>query len=173
MGLESYSFLLLANETEVKIENTYRKLKGVSQITVKEIEKQLSKICKKKENTYLYNKILDVYILENNGYFQGINVKGSISCYSKGIEESFHLYQQINKIIPVSICITNEKEEFNNLSEFKERMLSENIDKINIFRNQYGEKEFNVSIKNFYKIIKKRNLLKKYIPFYKYFVNKK
>ena len=85
----------------------------------------------------------------------------------------FHLYQQINKIIPVSICITNEKEEFNNLSEFKERILSENIDKINIFRNQYGEKEFNVSIKNFYKIIKKRNLLKKYIPFYKYFVNKK
>lgn len=168
MGIESYSFLLLANQVEVKIENTYCKLKGVSQITVKEIEKYLGILCKKKKNIYLFKKILDVYILESNGHFQGIEVKGCLSCFSKGIEESFNFYQLINEAIPVDICITENKEKFNNFSEFKERMLSENIDKINIFQKQYGNKEFNISSRDFYKLIKRKNMLNKYFPLYKY-----
>lgn len=159
MGMESYSIILVSNQVDFKIENSFWKLQGNSDIMITEIVRFLETLCKKTEGTFVYNKIIDVFVIGENEFFQGLEIKGCLSCFNKGLEEIFDLYEKINIAFPVNIVISNQKEKINEKKFFIERMYSEYEDKFDFFQKQYGKKELIVSIKDFYRYNKKRKLL--------------
>jgi len=97
------------------------------------------------------NEIIDVFVIEKNNIFQGIEIKGCLSYFEKGIEMCFDLYQKINNCIPVYIVISNRQEQIKERKDFLECMYSEYKEKLEFFQKQYGERELYLSIREFYK----------------------
>lgn len=173
MGVESvYVSIIDKDSYYTKKENEYLFLGAKNNlvsdfISYLKVNKQKIQRIKKNQNKYVINKILYMTIIENEGYFQGINLEGCFSCYEKVIHE----FEKICNLLINHFC---DIKLFLNGQYYNPEDLSRIIKKENVSREIYFSEKYNIFFSslpgtNFYKNYNRLSFLKKirYIIFHK------
>ena len=158
MGMESYNIMLLANSVSIVKNHEYCEIRCHSNLPKFKIKKLLVELCDCgiNENEYIYREIVDVKVYFENNYFQGIEMRGCLSCVQEGIERCYELYNYIKMIIPLNFYVLNQMVDIKNEGQLYDTICNYYSEKINLFQKQYGDEELIASTRTFYKILKKR-----------------
>lgn len=158
MGMESYNIMLLPYNVQINRCQEYWTLCGSSDLPVSAINQIMDNLCKgnTNEEEYIFGDIIDVKLYSENDYFQGVEIRGCLSCIEEGVKKSYELYQFLNQMIPLDFYVLNQKVNVDNEKELYDRICWSYSEKIEWFRKQYGDKKILVTSGNFYNEIKKR-----------------
>lgn len=158
MGLESFNIAIVSEYVEVSKNGESFCVMDKSNIKSYEIKNIFNDKCMKiKDNMYIFNDCVDIFIYELENYLKYIELKGCFSCYNKCIESFYSLFSILNEKEKQKIYILDTEYKFHNREEF-DSIIHKHYDlKRELFRRQYGENEIVVSSSNFYNQIKKQN----------------
>lgn len=159
MGMESFQIIVLPEGVEIYRENGYWYLNGSSNIRMKEFEKKLKQVgaVNDKNMDWIYDDCIEIRVEEENGSFQGLEIRGCFSWIRAGVDACFQLMQDLKKEIPFEIFIMYQKVEGKNAEELY-RILTERYQKkIENFYRQFPHMELKVTCSEFYKEIDRQN----------------
>ncbi|MBQ4069141.1 MAG: hypothetical protein IJC76_07790 [Lachnospiraceae bacterium] len=160
MGMESYSITVLLNGISIEYEDCYQKLIGESKVKTLNIEEKLriQGLQHIHDVKWLYNDYLEMFIYHRNGDFQGIEIKGCLSCLREGIKDSFMLINNLREWYgKVEIYVLGEKTEATKEEEFYKNVYELYKDKIRLFNKQYSNINLKVTCAEFYKELERQS----------------
>lgn len=159
MGMESYSMTILAKGVSIEYEDSCQKLIGCSVVDVWNVEEKLRNIGMQyiQGAKWLLDNYLEVYIYQQNRKFQGIEIKGCISCMEGGVKDSFQIVKKCKEWYgEFEIYILGQKVRCDGEEQLKQCLQEAYETKICQFNKQYNNMKLKVSCGDFYKEMKKR-----------------
>ncbi|MBQ4068119.1 MAG: hypothetical protein IJC76_02595 [Lachnospiraceae bacterium] len=167
MGLESFHIVAVPDEVDITRDKEYWSLCGNSNVHLKNIENELGNIgaLKGEEGYWIIENCIEMRLYECNEFFQGIEIRGCISCIREGSEICYNTIKMIcDKVVVLKVFINNKEVELINFKSFYDVLLENYKTKIDLFNKQYDNVQLKVTSSDFYKEIRKR---KKW--YYKFF----
>ena len=160
MGMESYSITVLSKQVSIKYERSFQKLVGSSLYEVLDVEKKMREcgIQYIQNGKWIYNDCLELFIYQQNGKFQGIEIKGCLSWLSEGVKDCFSLINNFQRCYgEFDIYILGQKVLCTSEEVLGQYVYNAYIQKIELFIRQYGNISLKVTCGNFYREMDRQN----------------
>ena len=158
MGMESYSIMIVPKEVSLVCEEGYQKIIGRSEIDIVDVEEKLkSKVGQFVMNgRFIYDECLELFLYQQEGKLQALELKGCLSWLKEGVKNSFQLISYLqDEYGELDTYVLNKKIEYEKESELHQEICIAYNDKIAIFEKQYGNIELKATCGNFYKEVVK------------------
>ena len=162
MGMESYNLLFLHENSRIvyKQQEYVWYVSGISDLPVSQIQGLLTETCSQvTEDKWVFDECIDILIYHEDGWFQGLELRGCLAYFDKGIEHCYACYQRWSETIPLQIYIMNQPVQVADCGEFHDLVAEAYGEKIEWFRRVYGDIEWKVSSGGFYREHRKRQSL--------------
>lgn len=162
MGMESYNLLFLhENSRIVYNERNCWKISGTSGLPVSQVQNLLKETCKQiTEEEWRFDECIDLLIYEEDSWFQGLELRGCLAYFDKGVEQCYACYKRWSETIPLQIYVMHQPVQVANCSEFHNMVAEAYAEKIEWFRRQYGDIEWKVTGDDaFYREVRRRQSL--------------
>ena len=162
MGMESYNMLFLHENTRIVHEQQCDwKLSGTGNIPVSQIQGLLTETCRQiAEEEWRFDECIDLLIFEEDGWFQGLELRGCLSYFDKGVEQCYACYELWSKTIPLQIYLMHQPVQVADCKEFHNVVAEAYAEKIKWFQQQYGDIEWKVTSDDaFYREARRRQSL--------------
>lgn len=164
MGMESYNLLFLHGNSRIVYEQQEYgkvwKVSGISDLPVSQMRSLLTETCRQDtEDEWIFDECIDILIYHEDGWFQGLELRGCLAYFDKGIEQCYACYQRWNETIPLQIYIMHQPVQVTDCSEFHDLVAEAYEEKIEWVRRQCGGIEWKVSSDGFYQELRKRQSL--------------
>lgn len=157
MGMESYYLAFIHKNSRIVQEKEMWKLSGTSNLPVSQIQTLLAETCRQiTENEWLFDECIDILLHHEDGWFQGMELRGCLAYFNKGIEQCYTCYQRWSRTIPLQIFVLNQPVQVTNCEELRDWVSEAYGKKIKWFQQQYGDIEWKVRSSSFYREVKKR-----------------
>lgn len=160
MGMESYSITVLAKQVSIEYEKSYQKLAGSSLYKVLNVEKKMRDegIQYIQSGKWIYNDCLELFIYQQNGKFQGIEIKGCLSWLNEGVKDCFNLVNTFQKWYgEFDIYILGQKVLCTSEEVLCQYVYNAYTEKIELFNRQYGNIKLKATCGKFYKEMDKQS----------------
>ena len=160
MGMESFNIMLLSENVSIVKGKEYWSLGGKSHLLLEEIEEQLGKngAMKSGNSEWILEDCLEIKEYTEGIFFQGMEVRGCLSCMQYGVNLCYHLLKVLcNEGIVLKVYIFNQEIQVEDAQQLYQTVKMMYRDKIQIFEKYYGKSEIKVTCSNFYHEVEKRN----------------
>lgn len=160
MGMESYNLLFIHENSRSVQEKGMWKLSGTSDIPVSQIRSLLTETCRQiAEEEWVFDECIDILLYHEDSWFQGLELRGCLAYFDKGIERCYACYQRWSETIPLQFLILNQPVQVTNCGELSDLVAEAYREKIEWFRRQHGEIEWKVRSGTFYREVRRRQSL--------------
>lgn len=160
MGMESYSITVLVKGISIAYENSFQKLIGISEVEIGEVEERLKKKGGQyvKDTRWTYNDNLELFIYQQNGKFQGLEIKGCLSWLDEGVKDCFQIINNFEEWYGTfDIYVLGAKVWCGNAEALYKYIYDVYYEKIQLFNKQYNNIKLKATCGKFYKEVKRKN----------------
>lgn len=164
MGMLEYSLTFIHENCRIVHEKGMWKLSGTSDLPVRQIEDLLAETCtccrvaeiEGASNEWVFDECIHILIFQEDGWFQGLELTGSLAYFDKGIEQCYACYERWSETIPLWISVLDQSVQAANCSEFYDVVAEVYGKKVEWFRRAYGDIEWKVSSGGFHRELRRR-----------------